>query len=164
MRLRLTPHIQKLQSIRNDPFAAQQYRVRGDSRFLTATRTNQSATEPRGSLRAVAAGLFVGLLVNLSNTYYGLRIGVASQMSMVSALLGFIGSKLFSRCLTAPLTPAENLLLLSVSTATGCMLVTADFIGIIPTLEYLVGPEENGPLRLSVDSLTCPQSTTPKLS
>ena len=52
MRLRLTPHIQKLQSIRNDPFGAQQYRVRGDSRFLTGTRMNQSAMEPGGSLRA----------------------------------------------------------------------------------------------------------------
>jgi uncharacterized oligopeptide transporter (OPT) family protein len=105
------------------------------------------------SLRAVAAGLFVGVLVNLSNTYYGLRIGVASQMSMVSTLLGFIGFKLISRYLTAPLTPAENVLLLSVSMATGCMPVTAGFVGIIPALEYLIGPEENGPLRLSFDSL-----------
>ena len=113
----------------------------------------QSAMEPAFTWRAIAGGLCIGLLVNLSNTYYGLRIGVASQMSMVSALLGFISFKLLSRYLTAPLTPAENVLILSVSTATGCMPVTAGFIGIIPALEYLIGPEENGPLRLSADSL-----------
>ncbi|KAK0645770.1 OPT oligopeptide transporter protein-domain-containing protein [Cercophora newfieldiana] len=106
------------------------------------------------TLRAVGAGLCTGLLVNISNTYYGLRIGVASQMSMVSTLLGFIGFKVFSRYLAAPLTPSENVLLLSVSTAVGSMPVTAGFVGIIPALEYLIkAEEEGGPLRLPLDRL-----------
>ena len=139
MRLRLTPHIQKLQSIRNDPFGAQQYRVRGDSRFLTGTRMNQSAMEPGGSLRAFLSAS--SSIYPTPTTGCGLALPVKCPWFLPS------------RYLTAPLTPAENVLLLSVSTATGCMPVTAGFTGIIPALEYLIGPEENGPLRLSVDSL-----------
>ncbi|OAT13580.1 oligopeptide transporter [Blastomyces gilchristii SLH14081] len=105
------------------------------------------------TVRALLSGLLIGVLVNLSNTYYGLRIGVASQMSMVSGLLGFVVFKLFSRCIESPLTPAENVLIISVATATGCMPVTAGFVGIIPALEYLIGPEENGPLRIAWESL-----------
>ena len=105
------------------------------------------------TLRALLTGLFLGVLVNLSNTYYGLRIGAGSQMSMVSGLLGFVGFKLFSKHTTVRFTAAENVLVISVATATGCMPVTAGFIGIIPALEYLISAEENGPLRLSLESL-----------
>ncbi|KAK0627433.1 OPT oligopeptide transporter protein-domain-containing protein [Immersiella caudata] len=108
---------------------------------------------PSISLRALAAGLFIGLLINLSNTYYGLRVNVANQMPMVSTLFGFISVRLFSRYLTAPITPDEKVLLLSVSTAVECMPVTAGLVGIIPALEYLVTPDEGGPLRLSLGSL-----------
>ncbi|KAG4440050.1 hypothetical protein IFR05_004443 [Cadophora sp. M221] len=62
--------------------------------------------------RALLAGLFLGVLVNLSNTYYGLRVGAGSQMSMVSGLLGFIGFKLFSKRTTIPFTAAENVLII----------------------------------------------------
>ncbi|PVH72143.1 hypothetical protein DL98DRAFT_596317 [Cadophora sp. DSE1049] len=98
------------------------------------------------TLRAIIAGLLIGLLVNLTNTYYGLRVGAGGRMSMVSGLLGYVGFKLISRCTHRPLTPEENVLLISVSTAAGCMPLTAGFIGIIPALEYLIGPDENGPL------------------
>lgn len=105
------------------------------------------------TLRALLSGLLIGVLINLSNTYYGLRVGAGSQMSMVSGLLGFIGFKLLSRYTARPFTPAENVLIISVATATGCMPVTAGFVGIIPALEYLIGPEENGPLRIAWESL-----------
>jgi uncharacterized oligopeptide transporter (OPT) family protein len=98
--------------------------------------------------RSLIAGLLIGILINLSNTYYGLRIGGASQMSMVSALLGYFAFRQLPRRLVkTPLDPSENVLIITVATATGCMPVTAGFIGIIPALEYLIGPDENGPLR-----------------
>jgi uncharacterized oligopeptide transporter (OPT) family protein len=97
--------------------------------------------------------LLIGLLINVSNTYYGLRVGAGSQMSMVSGLLGYAGFKLFSRYTTIQLAPAENVLLISVATATGCMPLTAGLIGVIPALEFLISPEENGPLREDFGSL-----------
>ncbi|PGH19534.1 hypothetical protein AJ80_03869 [Polytolypa hystricis UAMH7299] len=72
---------------------------------------------------------------------------------MASGLLGFITFKLLSRSTERPLTAAENVLIISVATATGCMPVTAGFVGIIPVLEYLIGLEEGGPLRIAWESL-----------
>lgn len=77
------------------------------------------------TLRAVASGHLIGLLVNISNTYDGLRVGAGSQMSMVSGLLGYAGFKVFSRYTTRRLLPTENVLLISVATASGCMPLTA---------------------------------------
>jgi hypothetical protein len=105
------------------------------------------------SVRAVTPGLFIGFLINLSNTYYGLQTGVGSQMAMVSGLLGFVLFKLFSRYTTVQLTAAENVLIVSVATATGCMPITAGFTGVIPALEYVIGPEENGPFRIAWQKL-----------
>ncbi|KID83615.1 oligopeptide transporter [Metarhizium guizhouense ARSEF 977] len=125
------------------------HREPADPPATPSTRGSQDdqITVTRGlTPRAVLAGLAIGVLINLSNTYYGLRIGVASQMSMVSSLLGFAGFKLISRYTTVPFLPAENVLLVSVATATGAMPVTAGFVGVIPALEYLIGPEDNGPL------------------
>lgn len=112
-----------------------------------------NATETSLTPRALLAGLFIGLLINLSNTYYGLRIGFASQMSMVSGLLGYAWFQITAKYTTTPFTISENVLLISIATAAGCMPVTAGFIGIIPALEYLIGPGENGPLRVSLENL-----------
>jgi uncharacterized oligopeptide transporter (OPT) family protein len=106
------------------------------------------------TFRAVVSGLLIGILINVSNIYYGLRVGSGSRMSMVSGLLGFAGFKVFSRYTATPLTPAENVLLISVATATGCMPLTAGLIAVIPAIEYLIGPDENGPLRKDFASLT----------
>jgi uncharacterized oligopeptide transporter (OPT) family protein len=67
--------------------------------------------------------------------------------------LGFVGFKLFSKKTAVRFSAAENVLVISVATSTGCMPVTAGFVGIIPALEYLIGPEENGPLHLKWESL-----------
>lgn len=121
--------------------------------IVQAGEENDGAMDRSFTLRALISGLLIGVLVNLSNTYYGLRIGAGSQMSMVSGLLGYIGFKLFSRYTVIRFTAAENVLIISVATATGCMPVTAGFVGIIPALEYLIGPEENGPLRIDWEKL-----------
>ena len=100
-------------------------------------------------LRALLAGALIGVLNNLSNTYYGLRVGAASQMSTVSGLLGFAGFKVFSKGTASSLSAEANVLIISVATAAGAMPVTAGLIGIIPALEYLIRPNENGPLTLN---------------
>ncbi|RHZ68078.1 hypothetical protein CDV55_107961 [Aspergillus turcosus] len=111
--------------------------------------------EDRGfTLRAIISGLLVGVLISVSNTYYGLRVGSGSRMYMVSGLLGFAGFKVLSRYTTRALHPEENVLIISVATATGCMPLTAGLIGAIPAIEYLIGPSENGPLVKGLGSLT----------
>ena len=72
-------------------------------------------------------------------------------MSTISGIIGFAIFKLPCRYLrTSPLSPAENVLVISTATATGAMPVTAGFVGVIPALEFLVGPAENGPLALPI--------------
>lgn len=90
-------------------------------------------------------GLTIGILVNLSNTYYGLQAGSSSQSPTLSALLAFIASKFMGWNFTA----SEGVLVASVATATGCMPVTGGFTGVIPALEYILGPDDGGPLRIS---------------
>ncbi|KAK4202791.1 putative oligopeptide transporter [Triangularia verruculosa] len=118
-----------------------------------ADEESQNDESPSFTWRAVLAGFAIGLLVNLSNIYYGLRIGAASQMSMVSALLGFISFGFLQRFLRISLSPSENVLLLSVSTATECMPLTAGFINVIPALEHLISSENNGQLQVNAVNL-----------
>lgn len=100
------------------------------------------------TFRALVAGLLIGVLINLSNMYYGLQTGSSQQMPIVSALLGFLGFSLLSKLGFAPLSKAENILIVSAATATGCMPVTAGFAELIPALEYVLGPSDGGPIHL----------------
>jgi uncharacterized oligopeptide transporter (OPT) family protein len=117
------------------------------------TQANMAFSDRSFTVRAVAAGLLIGILINLSNTYYGLQAGSSSQMAMVSTLLGYGGFRAFQKCLKTPLSAAENVLITNVATATGCMPVTAGFTGTIPAPEYVIGSAENGPIRLSSTKL-----------
>ena len=101
------------------------------------------------TLRSLITGLLIGILINLTNTYYGLRVGSTDPMSMVSTLLGFTVFKLLGENLSR----SENVLLLSVATATGAMPATAGFVGIIPALEFMIDSSENGPLSISFGNL-----------
>ena len=125
--------------------------LRQDS--IQSDQTYAGAGRQSFTFCAVLSGLLVGLLINVSDTHYGLRIGAGSQMSMVSGLLGYAASKLFSRYTAKQFTSAENVLLVSVATATGCMLLTAGLIAAISALEYIIGPDENGPLHIGFGSL-----------
>jgi uncharacterized oligopeptide transporter (OPT) family protein len=87
-------------------------------------------------------------LINLSNNYYGPQTVNSSQMAMVSALLGYMSFRTISRFLQTPLIAAENVLVTSVATATGCILVTAGFTGTISALEYVIRYADNGPVHL----------------
>jgi uncharacterized oligopeptide transporter (OPT) family protein len=105
------------------------------------------------SLRALVLGLALGILVNLSNTYYGLQAGISSQMSMITGLLGYLTIKSLKRFSISPLSLGENVLIISAATATGCMPVTAGFTGVIPALEFVLGPEDGGHLHFTIVQL-----------
>lgn len=45
--------------------------------------------QPQFTLRALLAGLVIGVLIAFSNTYFGLQTGWISGMAMPSALIGF---------------------------------------------------------------------------
>lgn len=71
-------------------------------------------------------------------------------MAMPSALIGFAFFKTISRVLDYPFTPVENVLVQSVAGSVGTMPLGCGFVGVIPALNYLLKPEENGPLDISL--------------
>jgi uncharacterized oligopeptide transporter (OPT) family protein len=101
------------------------------------------------TLRAVVTGLALGVVVCLSNVYFGLQTGYFAQMSMSTSLMGFAIFRGLKKRLRTPFTPAENCLVQTVAAATGCVAATAGITGLIPALEFLLGPEDNGPIKMN---------------
>jgi uncharacterized oligopeptide transporter (OPT) family protein len=99
--------------------------------------------------RAVIVGLVLGTLACFSNSYFGLQTGWISMMNLPLSLLGFAVFKAFSKQLSYPFSPVENVLVQTVAVAVGTMPLAAGLVGIIPALEKLLLPEEGGPLQLS---------------
>lgn len=141
-----------LQTPTAEPTLAQPYRDqdghglaqdRDRARALLASR----AAEPQNfTLRGILVGLAIGVVICFSNTYFGLQTGWVSSMAMPSALLGFAWFRLVSRYLRLPFSPVENVLIQSVAGSVGTMPLGCGFVGVIPALQYLLKPEENGPL------------------
>ncbi|KAI1408144.1 OPT superfamily oligopeptide transporter [Hypoxylon sp. FL1857] len=102
------------------------------------------------TLRGVAAGLLVGLIICFSNMYFGLQTGWISMMTMPSSLLGFGIFKALSRHLSFPFSPVENVLVQSVAGGMAIMPLGCGFVGVIPAMEYLLKPSEQGPIHLSM--------------
>ncbi|KAL2844189.1 OPT oligopeptide transporter protein-domain-containing protein [Aspergillus pseudodeflectus] len=112
------------------------------------------------TLRSLLVGLVIGAMITFSNTYFGLQTGWISTMAMPSALIGFSVFKVFSKYLSYPFTPIENVLIQTVAGAVGTMPLGCGFVGVIPALEFLIkdgedgrlgdgGTGEGGPLRLN---------------
>ncbi|KAL4869753.1 hypothetical protein BDV12DRAFT_184902 [Aspergillus spectabilis] len=97
------------------------------------------------TLRSLLVGLVIGALITFSNTYFGLQTGWISTMAMPSALIGFSVFKVFSKCLSYPFTPIENVLIQTVAGAVGTMPLGCGFVGVIPALEFLIREGEDGP-------------------
>jgi uncharacterized oligopeptide transporter (OPT) family protein len=85
-------------------------------------------------------------MITFSNTYFGLQTGWISTMAMPSALIGFSVFKVFSKYLSYPFTPIENVLIQTVAGAVGTMPLGCGFVGVIPALEFLIKDGEDGPL------------------
>ncbi|KAL2869330.1 OPT family oligopeptide transporter [Aspergillus lucknowensis] len=105
-----------------------------------------NAIPPRSfTLRSLLVGLLIGALITFSNTYFGLQTGWISTMAMPSALIGFSVFKVFSKYLSYPFTPIENVLIQTVAGAVGTMPLGCGFVGVIPALEFLIRDGEDGP-------------------
>ncbi|OXB36338.1 oligopeptide transporter 8 [Cryptococcus neoformans] len=94
------------------------------------------------TLRAILAGLGVGVVLCMTNIYFGLQTGWVSMMSLQSALLGFaifrvpaFLPRLFPSM--RPFTPQENVVLQTTAVATGTMPLAAGLVGIIPALSMM---------------------------
>ncbi|RHZ54458.1 OPT family oligopeptide transporter [Aspergillus thermomutatus] len=122
-----------------------------------SSRTSPQSFTPR----SLFVGLVIGALITFSNTYFGLQTGWISTMAMPSALIGFSVFKVFSKYLSYPFTPIENVLIQTVAGAVGTMPLGCGFVGVIPALEFLIrdgkdgpsgdgGTGEGGPLKLNI--------------
>ncbi len=105
------------------------------------------------TVRGVLVGLAIGVIICFSNMYFGLQTGWVSGMAMPAALIGFGFFKTVARCIDYPFTPVENVLVQTVAGALGTMPLGCGFVGVLPALNYLLKPEENGPLVLSTGKL-----------
>ncbi|KAK7523541.1 oligopeptide transporter-like protein [Phyllosticta citriasiana] len=125
---------------------------RHDARNLLAER---AAAPQNFTLRGILVGLGIGVAICFSNMYFGLQTGWVSSMAMPSALLGFAWFKLIARYLSIPFSPVENVLVQSVAGSVGTMTLGCGFVGVIPALQYLLKPGENGPLDIGLWKLIC---------
>ena len=105
------------------------------------------------TFRAMIVGLFVGILICFSNMFFGLQSGWVSGMTMPASLMGFAFFKAVGNHLNFPFTAVENVLVQTVAGAVGTMPLGSGFVGVVPALETLLTPTENGPLKLSLGSL-----------
>lgn len=102
------------------------------------------------TFRGVLVGLIIGVIINFSNMYFGLQTGWVSGMAMPSALLGFAYFRSVAKYLNFPFSPVENVLVQSVAGSVGTMPLGCGFVGVVPALEYLLLPEEGGPLNIGL--------------
>ena len=107
------------------------------------------AADMNFTLRGTIVGLLVGVIILFSNTYFGLQTGWISGMQMPAALISFGFFKSIARTLRRPFSPVENVLVQTVAGAVGTMPLGVGCVGVIPALEFLLKPDEGGPMRLA---------------
>ncbi|KAI1435613.1 OPT oligopeptide transporter protein-domain-containing protein [Xylaria sp. CBS 124048] len=105
------------------------------------------------TFRGVAVGLLVGLVIVFSNMYFGLQTGWVSMMTMPASLLGFGIFRTLASRLSFPFSPVENVLVQSVAGGMAIMPLGCGFVGVLPAMEYLLKPAEQGPIFLSMGKL-----------
>ncbi|KAI9696088.1 MAG: hypothetical protein M1836_005919 [Candelina mexicana] len=105
------------------------------------------------TVRGIFVGSAIGIIICFSNMYFGLQTGWISGMTMPSALIGFAFFKSIARYIDYPFTPVENVLVQTVAGAVGTMPLGCGFVGVLPALNFMLKPEENGPLALGLGKL-----------
>ncbi|RFU34558.1 hypothetical protein B7463_g1816, partial [Scytalidium lignicola] len=122
-------------------------RRRSQTRRLVAKNASEGQNF---TIRGILVGLGVGLIICFSNMYFGLQTGWVSSMAMPASLIGFAFFKTLARHLDLPFSPVENVLIQTVAGSMGTMPLGCGFVGVIPALNYMLKPEEQGPLFLSL--------------
>ncbi|KIK97777.1 hypothetical protein PAXRUDRAFT_135640 [Paxillus rubicundulus Ve08.2h10] len=102
---------------------------------------DEQLTPPEFTFSAVTIGLLIGCLLCFTNLYFGLQTGWISMMSLQSALIGFLVSKM----LPTPLSPQEIIVVQTTAVATGTMPLAAGFVGILPALGLLDEEKDGSP-------------------
>ncbi|KAJ6576544.1 OPT oligopeptide transporter protein-domain-containing protein [Mycena vulgaris] len=117
------------------------FRPRNYSSTSTVMPEAARDTPSEFTLQAVCIGLLIGCLLCFANLSFGLQTGWISMMSLQSALIGF----LISRMLPIPLTAQEIIVVQTTAVATGTMPLAAGFVGIIPALKLLDEARDGSP-------------------
>ena len=130
----------------NDALDASSLHERDDAPNFLAEQAEQGQ---HFTIRGVIVGSLIGTLIAMSNMYFGLQTGWVSGMAMPAAMMGFATFKTIARWIDLPFTPVENVLVQTVAGSLGTMPLGCGFVGVLPALNYLLAPEENGPLVLS---------------
>ncbi|KKA28668.1 hypothetical protein TD95_004756 [Thielaviopsis punctulata] len=105
------------------------------------------------TVRGVAVGLAVGLVVCFSNMYFGLQTGWVSPMTLPASLMGFGVFRGLARHLEFPFSPVENVLVQTVASSMALMPLGCGFVGVIPAMNFLLSRDELGPLDISLPRL-----------
>lgn len=131
----------------NSSSVSERQRRRSETRRFIAKHASEGQNF---TVRGILVGLGVGLIICFSNMYFGLQTGWVSSMAMPSSLIGFAFFKMLGKHLTLPFSPVENVLIQTVAGSMGTMPLGCGFVGVIPALNYMLKPEEQGPLFLSL--------------
>lgn len=126
-------------------------RVRSDHACYASPSVADSALDGTNfTFRGIAVGTAIGIIICFSNTYFGLQTGWVSGMAMPASLIGFAVFKALSPYLALPFTPVENVLVQTVAGAVGTMPLGLGFVGVMPSLEFLLKKSEGAPIDLSI--------------
>lgn len=119
--------------------------------YATRSHHHESVVDATNfTFRGVAVGLVIGVIICFSNTYFGLQTGWVSGMAMPASLIGFAFFKSISKHIRLPFTPVENVLVQTVAGAVGTMPLGLGFVGVMPSLEFLLKKSEGAPIDLSL--------------
>lgn len=122
----------------------------GTDAALTTAKPGLDVEGHSFTLRGIAAGLLVGLVICFSNMYFGLQTGWVSMMTMPASLMGFGIFKTLSRHLAFPFSPVENVLVQTVAGSMAIMPLGCGFVGVLPAMNFLLKDTEQGPIHLSM--------------
>ncbi|KIW23456.1 uncharacterized protein PV07_11650 [Cladophialophora immunda] len=126
-------------------------RTRSDHACYATPGAHNSASDGTNfTFRGVAVGTLIGIIICFSNTYFGLQTGWVSGMAMPASLIGFAVFKSLSRYLVLPFTPVENVLVQTVAGAVGTMPLGLGFVGVMPSIQFLLKKSEGAPVDLSL--------------
>lgn len=119
--------------------------------YATKSNHHESVVDATNfTWRSVVVGLLIGVIICFSNTYFGLQTGWVSGMAMPASLIGFAFFKTMSAHLRLPFTPVENVLVQTVAGAVGTMPLGLGFVGVMPSLEFILKKSEGAPIDLSL--------------